>query len=159
MSVLTDIFTSGASSLVKSITDGLDNLLTSKGEKLQLQQQIEKQVQDYTVSMTTLLQQQEESYLKDIQSARTMQIAALSQDDVFAKRYVYYLSTALIVAAIGFDFTLFFVDIPVANRDMINMALGTLNSLGFASVISFFLGSTHTSAMKSDTISTLVNKQ
>ena len=159
MGILKDILTSGTASLVKSITEGLDSLITNKAERLALQMQIEKQVQDYTIRMTELTQQAEDSLYKDIQSARAMQQVALQQQDLFSKRYVYYLSTALILVAVAFDFTLFFVNIPVENRDMINMALGTLNSLGFASVVTFFLGSSRSSAQKTDTINTLVNKQ
>ena len=159
MGILKDLLTSSTATLVTSITSGLDSLITNKGERLQLQLQLEKQVQDYTLRVTELAQQAENSYLADIQSARQMQVAALQQEDKFSKRFVYYLSIGLIVAALSFDFTLFFANIPADNRDMINMALGTLNSLGFASVVSFFLGSSRSSAVKSDTIQSLVNKQ
>lgn len=119
MGILKDILTSGTASLVKSITEGLDSLITNKAERLELQMQIEKQVQDYTIRMTELTQQAEDSLYKDIQSARAMQQVALQQQDLFSKRYVYYLSTALILVAVTFDFTLLFANIPVENRDMI----------------------------------------
>ena len=148
-----------ASTLIGSITEGIDSLITNKEERLALQMQIDKQLQDYTTKLTELANTLEVEYVKDVQSARVMQQSALQQEDIFSKRFVYYLSIGLIGAALLFDFTLFFANIPDDNRDMINMALGTLNSLGFASVVSFFLGSSKSSAVKSDTIQTLVNKQ
>lgn len=158
MGILKDILTSSTNTLVKTITEGLDSLITNKAEKLALQIQIEKQVQDYAIRMTELAQATDDAYLKDIQSARTMQSIALNQSDMFSKRFVYYLSIGLVLSTIIFDFTLLFVNIPDDNRDMINMALGTLNSLGFASVISFFLGSSKSSSIKNDIINTLSTK-
>lgn len=148
-----------ASTLISSITEGIDSLITNKEEREQLRQLAVKQVQDYNIKLIELANMVEVEYIKDTQSARVMQQSALQQEDKFSKRFVYYLSIGLIGAALAFDFTLLFANIPDDNRDMINMALGTLNSLGFASVVSFFLGSSKSSATKSDTINTLVSKQ
>lgn len=145
------------SGIIGSIGTAIDKIVTNKGEKLELQNIANKQLQDYTNKLTELTNSLEVEYLKDIQSARAMQQAALQQDDLFSKRFIYYLAISLITAAIAFDFTLFFANIPTDNRDMINMALGTLNSLGFASVVTFFLGSSRSSAQKTDIITSLTN--
>ena len=159
MGLLKDLFkkpaADAAATLIGSVTTAIDEIVTNKEEKAQLQMAAQKQVQDYTIRLTELAQESIDAQLKDIQSARAMQSMALQQDDKFSKRFVYYLSIALIGAAIIFDFTLFFANYPTANRDMINMALGTLNSLGFASVVTFFLGSSKSSAQKNDVITQL----
>ena len=51
MSVLTQIFSSGAATLVKSIGGVVDNLHTSKEEKLAAEQKIQELVASYEVQM------------------------------------------------------------------------------------------------------------
>jgi hypothetical protein len=144
-----------ASTLIGSVTGFIDEVVTNKEEKAQLKMQAEKQLQEYTTKMEELAQSAEKMFIEDKQNARNMQVAALAQNDLFSKRFVYYLSIGLISGALLFDFLLFFKTVPDINRDMINMALGTLNSLGFASVVTFFLGSSKSSQQKTDIITNL----
>ena len=51
MSILTSIFSGGASDLVKGIGDVVDNLHTSKEEKLEAEQKIKELVASYEVEM------------------------------------------------------------------------------------------------------------
>ena len=51
MSILTSIFSSGASALVKSVGGVIDNLHTSKEEKLEAEQKIKELVASYEVQM------------------------------------------------------------------------------------------------------------
>ena len=51
MSILTSIFSSGASELVKGIGGVVDNLHTSKEEKLEAEQKIKELVSNYEVEM------------------------------------------------------------------------------------------------------------
>ena len=51
MSILTSIFSSGASELVKGIGGVVDNLHTSKEEKLEAEQKIKQLVSNYEVEM------------------------------------------------------------------------------------------------------------
>lgn len=146
-----------ASTLIGSVTGLIDEVVTNKEERLKLKLEADKQLNDYTVKMEELAQSAEKMFLEDKQSARDMQKAALMQNDLFSKRFVYYLSIGLIVSTIAFDFSLFWVTFPEDNRDMLNMAMGTFNSLGFASVVSFFLGSSKSSAEKNATINALTN--
>lgn len=144
-----------ASTLIGSVTGLIDEVVTNKEERLKLKLEADKQLNDYTIKMEELAQSAEKMFLEDKQNARDMQKAALMQNDLFSKRFVYYLSIGLIVSAIAFDFSLFWVTFPEENRDMLNMAMGTFNSLGFASVVSFFLGSSKSSSDKNSTITML----
>ena len=51
MSILTSIFSSGASALVKSVGGVIDNLHTSKEEKLEAEQKIKELIASYEVQM------------------------------------------------------------------------------------------------------------
>ena len=51
MSILSKIFTSGASELVKSVGDVVDNLTTTKEEKLEAQRKLEQMILDYETQM------------------------------------------------------------------------------------------------------------
>ena len=51
MSILTSIFSSGASTLVKSVGGVIDNLHTSKEEKLEAEQKVKELIANYEVQM------------------------------------------------------------------------------------------------------------
>ena len=51
MSILNKIFSSGASALVKSVGGVLDNLTTTKEEKLAAEQKIQELISDYETKM------------------------------------------------------------------------------------------------------------
>ena len=51
MSILTSIFSSGASTLVKSVGGVIDNLHTSKEEKLEAEQKVKELIASYEVQM------------------------------------------------------------------------------------------------------------
>ena len=55
MSVLTKIFSSGAGELVKSVGGVIDNLTTSKEEKLEAERKIQDLVANYEVEMEKIL--------------------------------------------------------------------------------------------------------
>ena len=89
-------------------------------------------------------------YLADIQDARGMQKEALRQVDTFSKRFIYYLSILVIVLVFIFDYMLFFIDYPPANRDMINQVSGILNASALIMILAFFYGSSKSSGDKND---------
>ena len=89
-------------------------------------------------------------YLADIQDARGMQKEALHQEDTFSKRFIYYLSILVIVLVFIFDYMLFFIDYPPANRDMINQVSGILNASALIMILAFFYGSSKSSGDKND---------
>ena len=51
MSILTSIFSSGASTLVKSVGGVIDNLHTSKEEKLEAEQKVKELISSYEIEM------------------------------------------------------------------------------------------------------------
>lgn len=89
--------------------------------------------------------------IDDRRGARDMQVAALSQDDLFSKRFVYYLTSAIFAILLVLIVLLFFVDIPEGNGEIIYMAVGMF--LGIVSTVAaFFFGSSSGSKEKQDGI-------
>ena len=50
-----------------------------------------------------------QAYLSDVANARSMQTVGLQQQDLFSKRFVYYLAIALVILTFIFDFLMFFI--------------------------------------------------
>jgi hypothetical protein len=93
----------------------------------------------------------------DRKSAREMQIAALNQDDIFSKRYAYYLSTAIFGMLFIFVILLFFVTIPTGNSEIVYMTFGTFIGI-VGTVAAFYFGSSSGSKEKSDGIMRVLGK-
>ena len=98
------------------------------------------------------------AYLADVQSARNMQIEALKQDDLFSKRYVYYLASFWSIVAMVYIFLITFMTIPEANVRFADTVLGFLLGTIIATVIQYFLGSSKGSADKTVQLSSLAGK-
>lgn len=98
------------------------------------------------------------AYLADVQSARNMQVEALKQEDVFSKRYVYYLASFWSVVAMIYIFMITFMTIPEANVRFADTVLGFLLGTIIATVIQYFLGSSKGSADKTAQIQGLSSK-
>lgn len=79
--------------------------------------------------------------LKDRMDARAMQSVALKQNDVFAKRFLYYLTMGILaVTALLALYPMFFV-IPLGNEAMLTRATDFFYMIAGGSVIGFFFGS------------------
>lgn len=74
-------------------------------------------------------------------SAQDMQKAALQQEDVFSKRFVYYFSAAWSIFSMILIPCMIFGDIPVANQRFADTILGFMLGTAIASMFQFFLGS------------------
>ena len=98
------------------------------------------------------------AYLADVQNARNMQIEALKQDDVFSKRYVYYLASFWSIVAMVYIFMITFMTIPEANVRFADTVLGFLLGTIIATVIQYFLGSSKGSADKTAQLSSFASK-
>jgi len=91
----------------------------------------------------------------DTASARHMQEIALQQDDLFAKRFVYYLASGWSVFTCVYIITISLVNIPEKNVRFVDTVLGFLLGTVVATIIQFFLGSSIGSKAK-DTLAELL---
>ncbi len=99
------------------------------------------------------------AYLADVQSARNMQIEPRKQDDLFSKRYVYYLASFWSIVAMVYIFLITFMTIPEANVRFADTVLGFLLGTIIATVIQYFLGSSKGSADKTAQLSSFAGKK
>lgn len=138
----------GGGNLVKDVGGILDNLITTKQEKgeqtIELEKiklEVQKVANDFIVKTQEQAMEAEKLYMEDRKSAREMQVAALQQSDKFAKRYLYILSTIVVLAAIGFGVALMFVEIPEENKRTVELFADGFILAAVGSVMNFFFGS------------------
>ena len=87
-------------------------------------------------------------HLTDVQNARGMQVAALGQEDMFSKRYVYYLASFWSVFAVVYVTAITFMTIPEAKVRFADTILGFVLGTVIATVMNYFLGTSKSSADK-----------
>lgn len=148
MSLISDILTGGVGSLVETVVKGAGELITTDKERMAAETEMER-----------LGIKREEAYLKDTQSARQMQVAALKQDDLFAKRFVYWFSIAWSLFAMVFLLCVTFLDIPKDNANTVSVVLGFLLGTAISSIFSYFLGTSMSSKNKDLTINKLIGEK
>jgi len=89
---------------------------------------------------------------KNTDSARSTQIAALNQDDVFSKRFVMYFAIGWSLVSAAYIGFITFGNIPTANVRFADTILGFILGTLIATIINFFYGSAHGSTDKQETI-------
>lgn len=95
------------------------------------------------------------AYLDDVASARGMQTAALQQDDLFSKRFVYYFAMAWSAFAMVFFLIVTLCAIAPGGQRFADTILGFLLGTAVASIFQFFYGTTSRSQKKDETIKQL----
>lgn len=119
--------------IVEQVGDLADRFITTKEDR----EKFKEALREYEKELKKIA-------AEDRDSAREMQKEALKQDDTFSKRFLYRLAIILVIATFVAIAALFFVEIPESNKDIVNFALGTIVGTGFASVVTFFFGSSET---------------
>lgn len=89
--------------------------------------------------------------MENVKSAREMQIAALNQDDLFSKRFIYYL--AIFWSVIGGVYIFLVTFMEVVNVRAADTVLGFLLGTIVATIINFFFGSSKGSKDKTSILS------
>jgi hypothetical protein len=92
---------------------------------------------------------------EDRKDARALQVAALNQDDVFSKRFNYYLAGLCVVIGFVYIFVVTFIPIPEDSQRFADVILGFIASTVFGQILSFYYGSSHSSKQKDVTIADL----
>lgn len=91
----------------------------------------------------------------DTANARHMQEVALMQDDLFSKRFVYYLASFWSVFTCAYIFVISLIDVPEKSVRFVDTILGFLLGTVVATIIQFFLGSSIGSKAK-DTLAEIL---
>jgi len=84
--------------------------------------------------------------LQNTKDAREMQRAALRQDDLFSKRFVYYLATFWSIICSIYFYVATFTE--VVNEEMADIILGFLLGTVSGTIMNFFFGSSQGSKEK-----------
>ena len=147
MSLLSDLATGGVGTLIETVVTGASELVTTDKERLAAEAEMER-----------LGIEREKAYLADTDSARKMQIAALQQDDLFAKRFIYGFAVFWSLFAMVFFCFVTFGEIPEKNLRMADTILGFLIGTAIAGIFNFFLGTTYRNQKKDDTIQALARE-
>jgi len=105
-------------------------------------------VLDFQQAMSAVQADLEKAYLQTILGAQNMQIAALGQEDLFSKRFVYYLAAAWSIFAMCYFTGVTFWPPVAAGQRIADTVLGVLISTVLGAIMMYFYGSTKGSADK-----------
>jgi hypothetical protein len=94
----------------------------------------------------------------DRANARAMQVAALRQNDLLSKRFVYYFAAFWSVTAALYIAFITFGDIPESNVRFADTILGFILGTVIATIIQFFFGSSVGSKEKDNALEAMVKK-
>jgi hypothetical protein len=94
----------------------------------------------------------------DKANARSMQVAALQQDDKFSKRFVYYFATFWSITAALYIAFITFGNIPEDNIRFADTILGFILGTIIATIVQFFFGSSLTSKEKDSALEAMTKK-
>jgi len=158
MSILTDLFSGGASKLVDSVGNALDKVVTTKGEKMQMDNEIRKADMDFQLEMQKLSVEERKMAYDDIGSARNRE-QVLSQSATatgLGKNISSYLALIATILCFSMFFILVFMPKLISTennqyKDIVIYILGILSAL-LAQVYSYYFGSSSGSAEKGKTL-------
>lgn len=165
--ILTSLFSSGASSLVTSVGDAIDKVVTSDEERKELDNEISKANMQFQMQMATLGLQETQAYLGDTASARDNQSRV--QESEHASWLAKNVHPILAVSIIGLTFFMYWYiafseestsklmapDSPM--KDIVIYILGALTTVA-TQVVSYFFGSSSGSADKSKALNAMMKK-
>lgn len=92
---------------------------------------------------------------KNTADARAMQVAALAQDDAFAKRFVYYFAAGWSIFAALYLTAITFLALPESSVRFADTAQGFILGTLVATILNFFFGSSYSSRQKDATVAAL----
>lgn len=156
MGFLQTLLSGGATGLVDSVGKVLDDVTTSKEEKLNLDLELQKAQMQYETEMKKMSNEESQMFLADTASAR--QMAQTVQTSSAAPWLAKNISPILAILTITITFVLFYLiifngndDVVKEKKDIILYILGALSAIT-TQIFSFYFGSSTGSSQKSDTI-------
>jgi hypothetical protein len=162
MSFLSNLFSGGASTLVDSVGKVLDNVVTTKEEKMQLENEIRKSELQFQVDMKKLSNEEQQMILGDMNNARQREVQVQSSEYAtqLAKNVAPYLALGTTVLTLALFFFLIFStqDLPAQKKDIILYVLGVLSAI-LTQIYSYYFGSSAGSAAKSKTLANITENQ
>jgi hypothetical protein len=162
MSFLQDLFSGGANTLVNSVGKVLDNVVTTKEEKMQLENEIRKSEMQFQLDLKKLSNEEQQMILGDISNARQREVQMLNSANATTinKNLMPIMAMGTIVIVLGLFYVLIFSPaiIKSDSKDVIMYILGVLSAV-LTQVYGYYFGSSAGSAAKSQTLANITEKQ
>lgn len=159
-----NLFSSGASSLVEAVGDAIDKNFTTDEERKELDNELAKATMQYETQMATLSLEEKKAVLSDLNSARENQSRV--QESSNASWLSKNVQPFLAIFIIGLTFAMFWwvifmgadaLDDNSGMKDIIIYILGALTTVA-TQVAAYFFGSSQGSADKHKEIARLTDK-
>ena len=161
MGFLQNLFSGGAGSLVDSVGKVLDNVVTTKEEKMQLDNEIRKSEMQFQLDMKKLSNEEQQMILGDMSNARQREVQIMNSEKATKLNRnlmpIMALSTIIIVLALFYVLIFSPTVIKSESKDVIMYILGVLSAL-LTQIYSYYFGSSQGSADKSRTLAGMQSK-
>ena len=161
MGFIQDLFSGGASTLVDSVGKVLDNVVTTKEEKMQLENEIRKSEIQFQLEMKKLSNEEQRMIMDDMNSARNreVQIQTSENASTLAKSVSPILAFGTTLLTMLFFYILVFKpnSISADSKEIVLYILGVLSAI-LTQVYSYYFGSSAGSADKAKTIANMKDK-
>jgi hypothetical protein len=152
MSFISSLFSGGASQLVDSVGNVLDKVVTTKEEKMQLENELKKADFEFQIEMQKLGVEEKKLAYGDIDSARKREADVQTSSN--ATKLSKNVSPILALGTVLLTFTLFYILIfrpdmcsNGQTKDVLIYILGVLSAI-LTQVYSFYFGSSQGSQAK-----------
>jgi hypothetical protein len=157
MGFLDSIFSSGASGIVSAVGGVVDNIVTTKEEKMQLENEIKKAEMQYQVDMRKLNIEETGQVFADAKDARAMasSVQTSANSTKLSKNVGPYLAIGTTLLTFALFFSLIFGYCEKGNtKEIVLYILGVLSAI-VTQIFSFYFGSSQSSKDKNQTIQNL----
>lgn len=155
---LNGLFQSGSSKLVDSIGNALDKNISNKEELAKAKLEFEKELNRHLESIKTNAKEITLAELKDMDSARNreVQIATSDKAPLINKIILPILAAFVTFGFFGILAYMLLYEIPQANKDVLNIMLGSLGT-AWIGIIFYYFGSSSGSASKQKQLDKIMN--
>lgn len=140
---LKNIFGLGIDKALDSAKSIVTTFVKDKG----LQQQIDAEFQKAQMELKSKEMDFNKAMIEaenaDRSNARAMNIESMHNSDSVVRRFPIFLASGVLLLSAFVVVALFFVKIPDANRDIVNITIGSLVTGGFGTVLGFYFGSSY----------------
>lgn len=162
MGFIKDLFSGGASTIVDSVGKVLDNVITTKEEKQQLENELRKSEMNYQLELKKLSNEERQMILGDISSARQreVQIQTSQYSTRLSKNVGPILAFGTTFLTMLFFYILVFKPNSISpdSKEIVLYILGVLSAI-LTQVYSYYFGSSLGSADKAKTLAEMQMKQ
>lgn len=158
MGFIQDLFSGGANTLVDSVGKVLDKVVTTKEEKMQLENEIRKSEIQFQLEIKKLSNEEQRMMLEDISSARQREVQVQTSEHAtkLAKNVAPFLALGTTLLTLGLFYVLVFApsEIQGESKDIVLYILGVLSAI-LSQIYSYYFGSSAGSADKARTIANI----